>query len=265
MGFLKKKLNVAEGAIYLDGMTEIEKIGEVKEATATVEEEWIWVEGYKGTDKDMKCRDYQYELGKRFDMPDDSTIEECLRGFHMCLHLKDVYNYYTIGNGRRFFKVRALVRKKDYDAYGTYIGHLYGCARSDKLAAKSIEFISECSIDEIFESAPGDLYGSKTYSEWTLEEKKLAIDISLNEGNIEHRANILIKMGYSRPLAYYVAGNNKMFDRAIAIAHENVNMDIKVLFISGAHTVFFDALDCDDYILNKGNIKILKDTNEEDM
>lgn len=29
-------------------------------------------------------------------------------------------------------------------------------------------------------------------------------------------------------------------------------------------TVFFDALDCDDYILNKGNIKILKDTNEED-
>lgn len=233
MGFLKKKLNVAEGALYIksDGSVEkLEKIGEVKEATATVDEEWIWVEGYKGTDKDMKCRGYQYELGKRFDMPDDSTIEECSRGFHMCLYLKDVYNYYTIGNGRRFFKVRALVRKKDYDTYGTYIGYTFFRDKNDKLVAKSIEFVSECSIDEIFEA----LRDSK-YSEWTLEEKKLAIDTSFHEGNIEHRANILIKLGYSRPFAYYVAGNDKTFDRAAAIAHENVSMDTKVLFIGGAH------------------------------
>jgi hypothetical protein len=234
MGFLKKKLNVAEGSLCIksDGSVEkFEKIGEVKEATATVEEEWIWVEGYKGTDKDMKCRGYQYELGKRFDMPYNSTIEECLRGFHLSLLLKDVYNYYEIGKGRRFFKVKALVRKKDYDAYGKYISYIYCHDKRDKLVAKSIEFISECSIDEIFESAPGDGF----YSEWTLEEKKLAIDTSLREASIEHRANILIKLGYSRPLAYYIAADNTFFDRAIAVAHENVSMDTKVLFIGGAH------------------------------
>ena len=48
----------------------------------TGEEEWIWVTGYKGTDKDMKCRDYQYELGKQHDMPEGTDITMCYSGFH---------------------------------------------------------------------------------------------------------------------------------------------------------------------------------------
>lgn len=234
----KPNNKIDKGALYIksDGSLEkFEKIGEVKEATATVKEEWIWVEGYKGTDKDMKCRGYQYELGKRFDISYDAEIEECVRGFHLCLHLKDVYDHYSIGKGHRFFKVKALVRKSDYDNYGMVVNVLWGFDTRNKLAAKSIEFISECSVDEIFESAPGGIYGSKTYGEWTLEEKKLAIDTSLKEGYIEHRANILIKLGYSRPLAYYIADDDKLFDRAAAISHENVSMDVKVLFILGGN------------------------------
>lgn len=38
-------------------------------------EEWVWVDGFKGTDKDMKCRDYQYELNKCFDISDDKDIK----------------------------------------------------------------------------------------------------------------------------------------------------------------------------------------------
>lgn len=26
-------------------------------------EEWIWIDGFKGTDSDMKCRDYQFRIG----------------------------------------------------------------------------------------------------------------------------------------------------------------------------------------------------------
>lgn len=118
-------------------------------------EEWIWVEGYKGTDKNMKCRDFQYELGKQFDMPEDEEIEACNSGFHLCRDLADVYSYYDIGNGNRFFKVKALVRKEDYDRMeresSIYMFSLYS-RHDSKLAAKSIEFISELTPDEIFET-----------------------------------------------------------------------------------------------------------------
>ena len=36
--------------------------------------------------------------------------------------------------------------------------------------------------------------------------------------------------------------------------------DVKKRFV----TVFFDVLDCDNYSLNKGELKISKDTHEED-
>ena len=42
------------------------------------DDEWIWVDGYKGTDEDMKCHDFQYELNKQFDMPEDVKIKSCL-------------------------------------------------------------------------------------------------------------------------------------------------------------------------------------------
>ena len=94
-------------------------------------EEWIWVKGYKATDKDMRCRDYQFEMHKRFDISDDKEIELQKHGFHLCSDLHDVYKHYGIGNGNRFFRVKALVRKSDYEK------------SSDKLVAKSIVFVWE--------------------------------------------------------------------------------------------------------------------------
>lgn len=41
------------------------KDGDQAKKTTETEEEWVWVDGFKGTDKDMRCRDFQYELGKR--------------------------------------------------------------------------------------------------------------------------------------------------------------------------------------------------------
>lgn len=97
--------------------TEIEK---------TESEEWIWVDGYKGTKSDMTCNGYQYELGKRYVMPPDEDIVECASGFHLCLILNDVFDYYSIHNNNRFFKVKALVRKSDYEEYGKYPEGIFG-------------------------------------------------------------------------------------------------------------------------------------------
>ena len=79
------------------------------------EEEWIWVRGFKGTEKDMSCKGYHYELGKQFDLDEDLEPSVCHNGFHFCKKLENVFRYYKIGDGNRFFEVEALVKKSDLD------------------------------------------------------------------------------------------------------------------------------------------------------
>ena len=50
------------------------------------------ITGFKGFDKDLKCRDYQYEVGKKFE--EEGKIEACSNGFHFCENPLDVLGYY---------------------------------------------------------------------------------------------------------------------------------------------------------------------------
>ena len=76
--------------------------------------EYVWVEGYKGTDKNMCCHnDFQYELGVEVSLPEDEEPVVCKRGFHFCTELKDVFYYYRISKNHRFFKCKALIKKED--------------------------------------------------------------------------------------------------------------------------------------------------------
>ena len=54
---------------------------------------------YKGFDKDLKCRCFQYEVGKEFEEPQASL---CNRGFHACLHPLDVFGYYPPTENNRY-------------------------------------------------------------------------------------------------------------------------------------------------------------------
>ena len=57
---------------------------------------------YKATDKDMKCREFQYELGKAAEV--DGDIELCKKGLHACEVPLDVLSYYAPGDGLRYFE-----------------------------------------------------------------------------------------------------------------------------------------------------------------
>ena len=57
---------------------------------------------YKATDKDMKCRGLQYELGKTAEVKSD--IELCKNGLHACEMPLDVLGYYAPGDGSRYFE-----------------------------------------------------------------------------------------------------------------------------------------------------------------
>ena len=56
------------------------------------------IKAYKGFDKNMQCRGYQYEVGKEYDM--DGEIKCCNRGFHACKSPLEVWDYYDMLNSR---------------------------------------------------------------------------------------------------------------------------------------------------------------------
>lgn len=62
------------------------------------------MKGYKGFDKDLKCNDYQYEIGKTYET-DKAML--CVEGFHFCEAPLDVLRYYGNRNGNRYCEVTA--------------------------------------------------------------------------------------------------------------------------------------------------------------
>ena len=53
---------------------------------------------YKGFDKNLKCRGFQYEVGKEYEM--SGRIACCERGFHACESPLEVFDHYDMLNSR---------------------------------------------------------------------------------------------------------------------------------------------------------------------
>lgn len=201
-------------------------------------EEWIWVKGFKGIEKDMSCKGYRYELGTQFDLVGIEP-DICHSGFHFCKDLKNVFRYYSIGDGNRFFEVEALVKKSDldpeqkrYNASTAFVPYTYlslsgFSGNDDKYAAKSIRFIRELTVDEIFEAVPNE-----NVQEWTYEQKKRAMETSIAAVRMEIREFELCAAGYSPAFSKYIARDTGRYKRAIAMASlPDVSMDVKVMAI----------------------------------
>jgi hypothetical protein len=62
--------------------------------------------GYKATNKDMQCQDFQYELGKTYELPKESPLVLCRSGFHFCEQPSGVWSYYS-ADDTRIFKIEA--------------------------------------------------------------------------------------------------------------------------------------------------------------
>lgn len=91
---------------------------------------------YKGMDKGMKCRGFQYEVGKEYET-DKAVACEC--GFHACEYPLDVFNYYPPA-GSRFFEVEQSgeLSKNDDDS---------------KVASTKIKIGAELNIAGLVEAA----------------------------------------------------------------------------------------------------------------
>jgi hypothetical protein len=200
------------------------------------EEEWVWVEGFKGMDKDMKCRGHQFQLGRYEVLPDNMDIRICESGFHFCLNLKDVFSYYDIEDGNRFFKVRALVRREDLDKClglngpeKNYTSSLHSISpfsslNRDKLTSKQLVPLYELTPDEVFSVTD--------HKDWSLEDKLFAMQNGIKAIDLRNQVKDLIQLGYSKTFAYYIATKTENYELAKAIgSQKDLSMDMKALMI----------------------------------
>ena len=70
----------------------------------TQETKPITITGYKGFDKNLQCRGFQYEVGKEYETKE---AELCRKGFHFCENPHNVLSYYCAGESNRFAIVEA--------------------------------------------------------------------------------------------------------------------------------------------------------------
>lgn len=95
------------------------------------------ITGYKGFDRGWKCRGFQYEVGKTYEMEGEPKL--CERGFHFCTSPLAVLEYYAPTN--RFAIVKADKNDVIYDATAN--------SNSHKAVARRITIVREITLDEI--------------------------------------------------------------------------------------------------------------------
>lgn len=100
-----------------------------------IEQEFIWVDAYKGTDSRMMCK------GKQYRMHVEDTYEGKIalgsKGYHVCTELQHCFKTYPYNGSNRFFRVQALVPQTDYQ---------HRNPNNTILVAKAIRFTDEITI-----------------------------------------------------------------------------------------------------------------------
>ena len=112
---------------------------------------------YKGTDKDMRCKGLQDEIGKAVTVGGD--VKLCERGLHACEMPLDVLNYYHPATSRYFeAELEGLTAEKQDDTkrVGNKLALKAELSIADLVKAQ-IEYVKERATPKNTENATGNL------------------------------------------------------------------------------------------------------------
>ena len=94
------------------------------------------MKGYKVFDKDLTCREFQYEVGKTYEMKEDPVC--CERGFHFCGKLIDCFRYYNFNSENKVAEIEAL-------------GTIDDNGNKEKYCTNKIKIVRELSWHEVLD------------------------------------------------------------------------------------------------------------------
>lgn len=120
---------------------------------------------YKGFDKDLKCKNFQFEVGKEYSTDCVTVPKLCSKdGFHYCDNLLKVFNHYSLNATNRFCIIEVTgLHTKD----------------KEKGIATSIKIIREITKDEINEMLMDEAMNLDTVRELQIQNPLLQIGGSI--------------------------------------------------------------------------------------
>ena len=100
------------------------------------------VNSFKGFDRNMQCRGYQFEVGKTYEH--DGEVAACSSGFHACENPLDVWSYYPLDSRYAVVELGGEVSRRDDDS---------------KIAAARITISAEIGLPQIISDGIAYLMG----------------------------------------------------------------------------------------------------------
>lgn len=165
---------------------------------------------YKGFDKDLRCRGFQYEVGKTYE---EKEARVCKTGFHACENPLNVLLYYPPCYGNRYCEV---------EQDGEFSDNRDG----SKIASTKIEINKEIGLTELIQAAIDKSGESETYSkkavDRTVAENAEKYSIALNKGDNSVAAN---------------AGNYSLATAASIVSIAANTGDCSVAYSQKAHSI----------------------------
>lgn len=202
------------------------------------QEEWVWVEGYKGMYKDMTAYDgFQYELNKPYIAKGETSsciAFDNVNGFHFSLNIDDVFGYYKLTDNHRFFKVKGLVRKSELNEYNNKSAFIFPI---DKLVAKEIIIKEEIADEELFKLSKKFLNMVYPSKEVTLEDFKIIKKIGIVNFKHNEFKKMFEELGLSELLIEIIISENsdkqleKLYKLGKALRMENVSNDMFIYYL----------------------------------
>ena len=157
--------------------------------------------GFKAMNADMTCRDYQFEIGKTYQINNEKPLKLCSdSGFHFCLNFEDVFNYYGCISSRVFkIKTESEVLTK-----------------GSQSITKEISILEEVTIEEINLKESKNKY-TKLFVINKITDENLVFDTFKDDKDWEVREAVVQKLSDKKLIYDTFKDDKKWFVREAVV------------------------------------------------